>query len=98
MPHVYHYDPETLVYTNRSSDADEDPMEPGRYLLPANTTLEVPPFVGDPKKKHAVFREGAWVVELIPVPPPLKANLKAAPKGGMWPRGSIKEALKGGVT
>jgi len=95
---VYHYDPDTRVYTNTSSEADEDPMEPGRFLIPANATTEVPPFVGDPKKKHAVYRDGAWTVELIPVPPALAGNLKAAPEVGMWPRLSIKEALKGGVT
>ena len=93
---VYHYDPETLVYSNRSSEADEDPLEPGHYLIPAYSTSELPPFVGDPKKKQAVFRDSAWVVELIPVPPALNQNLASAPVDGMWPRTSIKEALKGG--
>jgi len=94
---VYHYDPITLVYTNRASEADADPLEPGRFLFPAHSTHEAPPFIPNPRKQQAVFRDGAWVVELIPVEPPLAKNLASAPEK-MWQRTSVKEALKGGVT
>ncbi len=95
---VYHYDPVTLAFLNASSEADEDPMEPGNFLIPAHATTELPPSPANPKKQRAVFRGNAWVVELIPVPPPLKTNFDKAPVGSMWPLISIKEALKGGVT
>jgi hypothetical protein len=95
---VYHFDPETLVYANFASEADEDPLERGKFLLPADSTPLIPPSPPNPKKQHAVFRDGDWVIEDIPQTPTLKKNLKEAPKSGMWPRLSIKEALKGGVT
>jgi hypothetical protein len=88
---VYHYDPTTLVFDNASSDVDP-------LLIPANMTPKVPPSVGNPKTQHAVFRHGAWVVEDKPVVTGLAKNVAEAPVGGMWPRMSIKEALKGGVT
>lgn len=94
---VYHYDPETLAYANFSSEADEDPVERGRFLLPAHSTPKVPPSPPNPKKQWAVFRENEWVVEDIPVEPALQKNIAEAPEG-LWPRTSIKEALKGGVT
>ena len=95
---AYHYDPDTGIFLNTSSEADEDPLEEGNFLFPAHSTGEIPPSPSDPKKQRAVFRDGGWIVELIPVPPPLKTNLAKAPEEGMWPRLSIKEALKGGVT
>jgi hypothetical protein len=95
---VYHYDSLSGVYLNTASEAEPDPMDPGKWLIPANSTPLVPPSPPDPKLKQAVFRNGDWLIEPIPADPPLRENLEHAPEGGMWPRMSIKEALKGGVT
>jgi hypothetical protein len=95
---VYHYDPDTGAFLNTSSAADEDPMEPGHWLIPAHATELLPPSVSDPKKQHAVFADGGWHIEDKPVPPALQKNMDEAPVEGMWPRISIKEALKGGIT
>jgi hypothetical protein len=43
----------------------------------------VPPSTPDAKKKQAVFRGTRWVVEDIPVPPAIHANIANAPVGGM---------------
>ena len=94
---VYNYHPDTGAYLNTSTPADPDPLQPGEWLIPANATPLVPPNVGDAKTRQAVFRDGAWSVETIPVPPAIHANYEQAP-GGLWPRMSIKEALKGGVS
>lgn len=95
---VYHYDPDTHVYLNTSSAADPDPLDPGKWLIPANATQLIPPPPPNPKTQQAVFQGSKWEVEDIPVPPALHANISNAPVGGIWPRISIKEALKGGVT
>jgi hypothetical protein len=95
---VYHYDQITGAYLNTSSEADESPLEPGVFLIPAGATKLLPPSPPDPKKQVAVFRDGRWNVEDKPQEPVLKTNLDKAPLEGMWPRMSIKEALKGGVT
>ena len=39
---VYNYDPFTRYYMG-SEDADENPMRPGDYILPANATFVQPP-------------------------------------------------------
>ena len=80
---VYNYDPVSGVFLNTSSDADPDPLEPGKFLIPAHATDRVPPSVGDPRKQRAVFRNEAWSVEDIPPPPKpsLAENVKAAPSG-----------------
>jgi len=95
---VYHYDAQTGVYANFSSEADPSPLEPGKWLVPAHATMLIPPAAPNPKKQLTVFRDGKWNIETIPVPPALKTNLEKAPPEGMWQRISIKEALKGGVT
>lgn len=95
---VYHYNADTGVYLNTSSEADEDPLEPGHFLIPANATDLIPPYVPNPKKEHAVFSDGAWTVETIPVPPAINKNMKEAPGDRLWPNMTILEALKGGVS
>lgn len=94
---VYHYDPDTLVYLNTSSEADPDPLEPGNFLIPAYATRKVPPSMPNPKTQRQAFRDGAWVIETIPVPPAIHANYEKAPTG-LFTRMSITEALKGGVS
>lgn len=50
---IYHYDSIGLFLG--SSDADPDPLEPGKFLMPANSTRIAP--IGD----ENVFINGAWV-------------------------------------
>jgi hypothetical protein len=95
---VYHYNADTGVYLNTSSEADEDPMQPGHFLIPANATERLPPSPPDPKKQRAVFSDGAWTVETIPVPPAINKNMKDAPGDHLFKNMSILEVLKGGVS
>lgn len=61
MNTIYHYHPETREYLGQG-DADESPLEPGVPLIPANSTLKVPPNTGD--REAAVFDLTAddWIV------------------------------------
>lgn len=94
---VYNYDPVTFVYLDTASEADPDPLEPGRFLIPANATTKVPPPITSRERQRQVFRDDAWVVEAIPVPPAIHGNYEKAPTG-LFKRMSITEALKGGVS
>jgi hypothetical protein len=97
MPLVaYNYDPETFAYTNTTSMADPDPMEPGRYLIPAHSTLDVPPFLPDAKRQTAVWRDDKWVIEMKSSSPIVEKNLSEAPDNQLYKSVSIKDALKAG--
>lgn len=65
---IYNYDPETNQY-NFSSVADESPLEPGEYLIPAYATTIAPPTADE---NTAPFWTGsAWEIRstLEPEPP-----------------------------
>lgn len=57
---IYHYHPLTFEYVG-TGYADESPLEPGVYLVPANTTQATPP----PSVAGSIrrFVGGAWVTE-----------------------------------
>ncbi|MEX3859624.1 phage tail assembly chaperone [Paraburkholderia sp. BR10923] len=42
---VYSYHPQTGAYVG-AEEADEDPMNPGQYLIPAHATTKAPPVGG----------------------------------------------------
>lgn len=71
---IYNYDADTGEYLGAST-ADESPLEPGVFLIPANSTTIVPPDAQDGKTIN--FENGAWVLkdipepEVEPEPPPL---------------------------
>ena len=57
---VYNYNAHTKAYTFEE-DADPDPMRPGRWLIPAHSTIIKPPEVSD--NEVACFNEDskAWL-------------------------------------
>lgn len=54
---IFNYHPITGEYISESV-ADESPLEPGKYLIPAFATELEPPTIGD--RQVAVFNNGAW--------------------------------------
>ena len=55
--HIYNYDPETGEYLS-AGVADESPLEPGVYLVPANATIKPVPALKP--GQAAIFDDGAW--------------------------------------
>lgn len=64
-PKVYNYHPSTYVYVGWTW-ADESPLEPNVWLVPAHATLEAPPSI--PPGYQARRVNGAWQLELVPEP------------------------------
>ena len=60
---IYNYDPITRIFTG-ASEADESPLEPGVYLIPAHATTIEPPAVAD--GKVARYRPDDVMWELVP--------------------------------
>ena len=61
---IYNYHPITHEYTGLS-DADEDPLDVGKWLIPANATNITPPEQCDGKAR--IFNGLSWVyVDVIP--------------------------------
>lgn len=63
---IYNYDPETKIFTN-ACEADQDPLEEGNFLIPANATE-----IGVPSLKeneYAVFTGVEWEVKVVPPAP-----------------------------
>ena len=64
---IYHFHPGTGVYCGAGL-ADESPLEPGVWLIPAwATTIEPLPVE---EGEQAVWNGTGWVGELIPEPEP----------------------------
>jgi hypothetical protein len=63
---IYHYNDQDGIYL-ASGVADESPLEPGVYLIPAFATTVEPPVFKDGER--AVFSNEAWTVEAIPPEP-----------------------------
>jgi hypothetical protein len=62
---IYNYSALDGEYIGESN-ADESPLEPGVFLIPANATTIVPPAEQDGKTIN--FENGAWVLKDIPEP------------------------------
>lgn len=61
---IYNYDQKTGLYIGESV-ADESPLEPGEYLIPAHATSVAPP--DEIPMGHALFFRGEqWNVEWVP--------------------------------
>jgi hypothetical protein len=63
MNRIYNYHPETGEFMGATT-ADESPLEPGVFLVPASATIDAPPDCV--ATERPVFKEGAWVVEAAP--------------------------------
>ena len=68
---IFHFDPTTNEYIGASM-ADESPLEPGVFLVPAYATEIEPPACDEGQR--AVFDGMAWGVEAIPQPDPPPAE------------------------
>ncbi|MBA4204601.1 MAG: hypothetical protein C0457_06400 [Polymorphum sp.] len=64
---VYHFHPLTGEYLG-FSEADESPLEPGVYLIPAHATDVPPPEPADGFIWK--FLDGGWRLEAVPEPEP----------------------------
>ena len=64
---IFHYNPETGVFLGQGK-ADESPLEPGVWLIPAHATIAQPPVAGE--GEQTIWSNGAWAVESIPAPEP----------------------------
>jgi hypothetical protein len=64
---IFHYHPETGEYLGQGV-ADESPLEPGVWLIPAKATNTAPPAVAD--HEQAVWTGKAWETQPIPEPEP----------------------------
>lgn len=67
MKKIYNYHPETGELVGQG-DADESPLEPGVFLIPAHAAEDAPPAF-DAKAQQCVREAGAWVLRDIPPPP-----------------------------
>ena len=66
MKNAYSFHPETGVFIGVDF-AQESPLEPGVFLLPAGATFVEPPQVAE--GKQATWDGKAWAVTDIPLPP-----------------------------
>lgn len=57
---IYNYHPITKEYLGEST-ADESPLEPEVFLIPANATRIIPPEIGE--NQTAVFENNEWVIK-----------------------------------
>lgn len=64
---IYNYSQLNGVYIG-SEQADESPLEPGVFLIPANATTIAPPDA--PLGMQAVWEGEKWGLQQIPEPPP----------------------------
>ena len=73
---IYHFIADTGIFYAKGV-ADESPLEPGVFLIPAHATTVAPPVVSDPE--IAVFKDGAWSIEVLPPPPEPEPELEPIP-------------------
>jgi hypothetical protein len=65
---AYNYSEATGAYLG-FEEADESPLEPGVFLLPAYSTAIAPP--AQQEGYYRKWNGSEWMQELIPVPPPI---------------------------
>lgn len=70
---VYNYHPITKEFTG-FSEADEDPLDKGKWLIPASATVTPPPELID--GKYRAFIDGSWALINIPSDPIVVADIQ----------------------
>lgn len=89
---AYNYDPVTFAFTG-ASEADPDPMTPGEFLFPANSTLVEP--VGAPAPGQVLVWQGeAWGLVSAGSLIPLNTRIVNAP-GKLFLGPTMKEVFNG---
>jgi hypothetical protein len=73
---IYHFFSETGIFYAEGW-ADESPLEPGVFLIPAHATTLRPPTATLPDV--AVFKNGKWTIETLPPPPEAEPVLEPVP-------------------
>jgi hypothetical protein len=91
---IFHYHPETGVYLGQGQ-ADESPLEPGVWLIPAHATSAEPPVTGE--GEQATWN-GAWAVEPIPAPEPEPEPLPVVPAEPAVPLTPEQKLAAAGLT
>lgn len=93
---IHHYNSETLEFI-AEGNADADPLEAGRFLIPAHSTNTPPPIAKAGKTRH--FAAGAWEYRDIPIPPeppaPTPEEIKAAANAPILAQIATIEARQG---
>jgi hypothetical protein len=64
---IANYQPATGLLIS-VTDADQSPLEPGVFLVPAAATADLPPAF-DAATHRAILTDGDWRIEAIPAPP-----------------------------
>jgi len=85
---IYHYIADTGIFYAEGV-ADESPLEPGVFLVPAYATTFKPPKATLPEV--AVFRDGTWNIEILPEPEP---SVELTPQEKLAASGLTVEELK----
>jgi hypothetical protein len=86
---IYSYAPDTGIF-HAEGLADESPLEPGVFLIPAYATTLKPPKATLPK--IAVFKDGKWSVETLPPPPPEPEPEPLAPTAPLTPSEKLAQS------
>jgi hypothetical protein len=60
---IYNYHPYTGIFLGED-EADQDPLDPDNFLIPAHATTTEPPSVL--QNSQAVFQNGSWSIVEIP--------------------------------
>lgn len=83
---IYNYDNTTGDFIS-TGEADESPLEPGKYIVPAYATTIKPP-VFDAVKQRCIFNKVEWVIESRPEPEPVPeqepTNYKDSNELSLW--------------
>jgi hypothetical protein len=74
---IYHYHPDNGIYLGQGA-ADESPLEPGVWLIPASATTIEPPL---PEDGFVITWAGdGWELQAIPEPEPEPEPIPATPE------------------
>jgi Phage tail assembly chaperone protein len=91
MKNIYSYHPVSGVFVG-TDFAQESPLEPGVFLLPAGATFVEPPQA--PEGKQSVWNGDSWEVQDIPLPEPPLEIPEPEPELLTWDRIRVERNFK----